>query len=96
MKCPKCGSKESARILYGMPAFSEELEKKLNNKELFLGGCCISSVDPKYHCNSCNRNFAASPLLLSKQGSEDYRLIVTSIRFSDGSSLKGFPEILIR
>ena len=29
IKCPYCGSKSTARILYGMPAFSEELEKKI-------------------------------------------------------------------
>ena len=29
IKCPYCGSKSTARILYGMPSFSEELEKKI-------------------------------------------------------------------
>jgi len=28
IKCPYCGSKDTARILYGLPAFDEELEKK--------------------------------------------------------------------
>ena len=35
-KCPKCGSKRVAPILYGLPVFSEELEQKLNNEMLYL------------------------------------------------------------
>ena len=27
-KCPKCGSRRVAPILYGMPAFSEEMEQQ--------------------------------------------------------------------
>ena len=38
-KCPKCGSRRVAPILYGMPAFNEEVEQKLNEEKLYLGGC---------------------------------------------------------
>lgn len=27
--CPRCGSRKTAQILWGMPAFTEELEVKL-------------------------------------------------------------------
>ena len=40
-QCPKCRSKRVAPILYGLSAFSEELEQKLNNEELYLGGYCV-------------------------------------------------------
>lgn len=40
--CPRCGSRKTAQILWGMPAFTEELEVKLKNKEIVLGGCCIT------------------------------------------------------
>ena len=29
-KCPECGSKKVASILYGLPMFDEELERRLN------------------------------------------------------------------
>lgn len=96
MKCPRCGSRDSARILYGMPVFCEELEEKLNNKKIFLGGCCIPPDKPKYHCNSCNKDFAKPPMLLSKKGSEDYRMIVTSIKFSESCFFNGFSEIRMK
>jgi primosomal protein N' len=37
-KCPNCGSKSIAEILYGMPAYSEDLQKKMDEGTMFLGG----------------------------------------------------------
>ena len=65
-KCPKCGSRRVAPILYGMPAFSEEMEQQLNEEKLYLGGCCISGIDPTYHCFQCKKDVGAPPILLSK------------------------------
>ena len=93
-KCPKCGSRRVAPILYGMPAFSEEMEQQLNEEKLYLGGCCISGIDPTYHCFQCKKDVGAPPILLSKRGEEDYRDIVTSVRFSDGGFFGGYPEVL--
>lgn len=39
-KCPRCGSKSIAKILYGEPRYSEELKKKLATGKITLGGCC--------------------------------------------------------
>lgn len=93
-KCPKCGSRRIAPILYGMPAFSEKMEQQLNEEKLYLGGCCISGIDPTYHCFQCKKDVGAPPILLSKRGEEDYRDIVTSVRFSDGGFFGGYPEVL--
>jgi len=46
-RCPACGSKRIASIMYGYPLFSEELEQKLEAGKITLGGCCISDDDPK-------------------------------------------------
>lgn len=81
MKCPKCGSKKLAPIIYGMPAFDEEMKQKLDNKEVVLGGCCISGAEPQYHCFGCGKDVCKSPVLLTGHGKEDYRDIVTSVRF---------------
>ena len=40
--CPKCGCSKIASILYGMPAFSPELEMELDEGKIVLGGCCIT------------------------------------------------------
>ena len=57
MKCPICGGKETAPILYGMPVFDEELERRLRDRELVLGGCLVSPFNPQYHCFGCGENF---------------------------------------
>lgn len=94
-KCPKCGSDRVAPILYGMPAHSEEMEQQLKDKKLYLGGCCVSNMQPTYHCFQCKKNVGTPPILLSKYGEEDYREIVTSIHFEYGGFFCGNSEILI-
>jgi len=52
-KCPKCGSLIVARILYGFPAWSEELEADLKAGRVAIGGCCITGDDPAWKCMEC-------------------------------------------
>ncbi|MCY7345727.1 MAG: hypothetical protein LH614_05840 [Pyrinomonadaceae bacterium] len=55
--CPKCSSKSIAQIHYGLPAFTEDLERRLEAKEIILGGCGISEDSPKYQCVDCGEKF---------------------------------------
>ena len=55
--CFNCGSTDIARYSYGMPMLNKELEEKLNNKEIILGGCCVMPNSPQYHCNKCGKDF---------------------------------------
>ena len=52
-KCPKCGSLIVARILYGYPAYSEELQTDMKAGRIVLGGCCITLDDPAWKCKDC-------------------------------------------
>lgn len=58
--CPNCGSEVVAPILYGMPLMDEEMERCLENREVYLGGCCVSENDPQYHCFACGEDFGYS------------------------------------
>ena len=104
-KCPYCGSRNTAAILYGMPAMSEELQKKLDTGKIVLGGCCIFGaeingkyveLDPAKHCNDCGKDFGKPPVLVKGDSAEDYRDIVESIEFSDGGYFQGHTAIKIR
>ena len=68
-KCPKCGSEQIAPILYGLPVRSEELNRKLENREIFLGGCRVSDCDPKFHCFGCGENIGTPPIIRSEHKS---------------------------
>ena len=59
IKCPKCGSEKVAMVLYGMPAFDEELEAKIDAGDVVLNGCCIEVGDPMhpYECKECGFRF---------------------------------------
>ena len=56
-KCPKCGSKNIAKYMYGLPLFSDELLKDIDNGKIKLGGCIVMEDAPKYHCNDCKEDF---------------------------------------
>lgn len=106
IKCPYCGSTDTATIIYGMPAFSERMQEKLEKKKWALGGCCISlvkvgksevDISPKRLCNKCKKEFGTAPVLYDKATfiGEDYRDIVTSLKFSIGGYFEGHTEIVI-
>jgi len=52
-KCPACSSKKVATILWGLPAFSPELEIDFKEGKIVLGGCVISDNDPEWQCVDC-------------------------------------------
>ena len=52
-KCPECGGTDIAIIFWGLPQMSKDLEKKVKEKKIVSGGCCVSSGDPKLECNDC-------------------------------------------
>ena len=107
IKCPRCGSVNTARYIYGYPLFDEEMQKKLDEGKWVLGGCCIDSVEvngvdyqtmPGRKCNDCKKDFATEPILITpkKNMAEAYRDIVTSIKFEVGGYFGGYTEITIR
>lgn len=81
IKCPRCGSTNTARILYGKPLMSEELEAKINAGELRLGGCCLTGADPKRYCNACKKAFGETAQILKNGEIEQYVDAVTEIVF---------------
>ena len=54
-KCPYCGSRDIAKIIYGYPVMSEEMEEEIAQGKIVLGGCLLR--EEKYYCNSCDRKF---------------------------------------
>ena len=52
-ECPKCGGTDIAMILWGLSQMSKDLEKKVNDKKIVFGGCCVSENDPRLECNDC-------------------------------------------
>ena len=82
MKCPMCGSRKTAPILYGMPVMDEDTIKHLNDGELYLGGCCLNDNDPGYHCFGCDINFGTRPVMPGDPDAKDIRDMVTGGRFN--------------
>ncbi|MDD3366481.1 MAG: hypothetical protein WCS59_00560 [Sphaerochaetaceae bacterium] len=54
-KCPKCGSTNTVRILYGFPA--PEAVSLAEQGKVILGGCCVTLTDPEFHCKDCEHEW---------------------------------------
>ena len=82
-KCPKCGGTHLAPIHYGYPAFNDETKRRVEKKELFLGGCRITGCDPQFHCFDCRKNVGKPPVLLTnKYGATRNSTALTAGRMS--------------
>jgi DNA-directed RNA polymerase subunit RPC12/RpoP len=55
--CPKCGSTEVVRIVYGLPG--PELLEEAKRGQIALGGCCVTGNDPQWHCHECGHRWRA-------------------------------------
>lgn len=105
IKCPWCGSKDTARILYGMPAMNGELERRIKSGKVVLGGCCVTGadvngkyirIDPQRHCKACKRDFASPPIYFVNDKAFDYRNAVITIHFRDGGFFQGYTDLTIK
>ena len=54
-KCPKCGSLNTVRIVYGYP--SEQGILAAEKGEIILGGCCVTFSEPEFHCKDCEHEW---------------------------------------
>lgn len=50
-QCHKCGSKNTLKIIYGLPG--PVLFQDAEAGKIKLGGCCIEEGDPEYACKAC-------------------------------------------
>jgi DNA-directed RNA polymerase subunit RPC12/RpoP len=58
-RCPKCGSENVKRIIYGYP--SPETVEDFYAGRVVLGGCMICPDYPDYRCANCGHEWLYSP-----------------------------------
>ena len=54
-QCPKCGSKNAVKIVYGMPSY--DLFEAAQAGKVKLGGCVITEDNPDYCCKNCEHEW---------------------------------------
>ena len=60
-KCPMCQQKAGARIIWGMPSMTVEVEAGINKGTLVLGGCIVSPDDADFRCVECGHEWRKWP-----------------------------------
>lgn len=109
MKCPKCGCEAFAKISYGLPPFDDDFhlppdyQKRIDNKEIILGGCCIFPNSPKYMCLECHFKYGSEPFYISDEENAfknenfiDLRTSITEFYYSCGGFHQRHKVIIIK
>jgi hypothetical protein len=58
-QCPACHSPRVATILYGLPHFTPELEREMDDQRVVLGGCVIFEDSTQWHCVACGHRWGS-------------------------------------
>ncbi len=61
--CPRCGSRDIARILRGYPVPDPAIEAEVDARHLVRGGCVMEPIDPDLRCNACGREWVVEGAL---------------------------------
>lgn len=56
-RCPNCGSRHVAIVMYGKNPMTDDFEQKLRDDEFVLGGIFITSDDARFECRECRTRF---------------------------------------
>lgn len=57
-KCPRCGSRKNATLLYGLTEVpTGEVQRELDLGRIAFAGCVVTGHDPRWACNSCSALF---------------------------------------
>lgn len=67
-RCPVCGSSWIAKILYGYPGCSPDLQRELDRGEVVLGGCIVFSFSPEWQCMDCYAQIYKGGYVLDRPG----------------------------
>ncbi len=66
-KCPRCGSKRVAEIIYGFVMIDAGLEADLKAGKTHLGGCFVSDDNPQWCCAACGHHWGLTARALAKR-----------------------------
>lgn len=56
--CPHCGSSNIARVLFGLPSYSDEIQRQIDAGDVVLAGYHVPSFGGEpYLCHDCGLRF---------------------------------------
>ena len=78
-----CMEMVSAKAILFHNRNTEELMRRIENEEVYMGGCLIMEGYPQYHCYACGQNVGKRPAFYARRGTkrviEDYRRIAALV-----------------
>lgn len=84
-RCPRCGSKNSVKIIYGMPSY--ELFQEAEVGKVKLGGCCITEGASEYFCKDCEHEWNRGDAIDAAYGK------IKTIKASVGGYFGGYYNV---
>lgn len=57
LKRPYCGKSKISKLIFGLPAMSDELQKNIDEGKVKLAGCMVGEESSRYYCRWCKKEF---------------------------------------
>lgn len=87
IKCPHCGH-ETAKIIYGMPEMTEQLQKDIDDHKIYLVGCEKMIPPPSRYCFHCKQGVCYRFYPVEERET-------TKIEFEIGGFFQGFKKLVV-
>lgn len=98
IKCPHCGSKNTAKYILNCQFKSEEVQRKLDAGKWILRDSSSAENMPQRHCLSCNKDFCKPATFMNRTRKEYENYIdeVIGLHFYIGGFFQGHSNIEIK
>lgn len=87
IKCPHCGH-ETAKIIYGMPEMTDQLQKDIDEHKVYLAGCEMMVPPPSRYCFHCKKGVCYTFFSVEE-------METTKIEFEIGGFFQGHKSIVV-
>ena len=88
IRCPHCGH-ETAKIIYGIPQMSEQLQKDIDGHKVYLTGCERMIPPPSRYCFHCKQGVCYSFLPIDETST-------TSVESEMGGFYERYQKIVVK
>ena len=87
IRCPHCGH-ETAKIIYGMPQMTNQLQKDIDDHKVYLAGCERRIPPPSRYCFHCKQGVCYTFFPVGE-------MVTTKIEFEIGGFFQGYKRLVV-
>ncbi|WP_456073657.1 hypothetical protein [Holdemanella biformis] len=87
IRCPHCGH-ETAKIIYGIPQMTDQLQKDIDDHKVYLAGCERMIPPPSRYCFHCKQGVCYTFFPVEE-------METTKVEFEIGGYFQGYKRLVV-